>query len=124
MELAAEIRALASSGETTAAGDAYVIECTQGVRGDCTLWWRPNSCGYTTDLREAGRYTREDAESICRGPPARPGTKPDREEFAYRLVDVLPLGRVHVDRCAVMRLRAPRETATDRGSDRKERHDG
>lgn len=27
-------------------------------------WWRPNSCGYTTDIRSAGRYSRDEAISI------------------------------------------------------------
>jgi hypothetical protein len=27
-------------------------------------WWRPNSAGYTTDIRGAGRYSRADALSI------------------------------------------------------------
>jgi len=30
------------------------------VRGDCILWWRPNSSGYTGYLESAGRYSHEE----------------------------------------------------------------
>lgn len=30
-----------------------------------SAWWRPYSCGYTTHLDAAGRYSREDAIAIC-----------------------------------------------------------
>jgi hypothetical protein len=29
-------------------------------------WWKPNSMGYTTSRKEAGRYTMERATEICR----------------------------------------------------------
>ena len=27
-------------------------------------WWRANSCGYTTSIRQAGRYPEEEAKRI------------------------------------------------------------
>ncbi len=38
------------------------------------LWWRPNRCGYTIRIEEAGRYSREDALRICKN--ARDGWRP------------------------------------------------
>lgn len=28
-------------------------------------WWRPNRLGYTAIISQAGRYSREEAETIC-----------------------------------------------------------
>lgn len=30
------------------------------------LWWRPGGCGYTTDINEAGRFDKEEAERIAK----------------------------------------------------------
>jgi hypothetical protein len=35
-------------------------------------WWRADSCGYTTEVASAGRYTERQAVNICTG--ARAGT--------------------------------------------------
>lgn len=39
--------------------DAYVIWSNKH-----TMWWGPNRCGYTMSLREAGVYSKADAEQI------------------------------------------------------------
>lgn len=46
--------------------DLFYIR-TNGYSGNSLIWWRPNSRGYTTNLDEAGKYTREEAERIVRG---------------------------------------------------------
>lgn len=39
-----------------------------------TAWWRSNSCGYTTCLEDAGRYTFDLARDICRDANYRAGS--------------------------------------------------
>lgn len=42
----------------------YLIRCAGGESGDLVLWWGPDRNGYTTNIDDAGRYTREEAERI------------------------------------------------------------
>ena len=44
----------------------YYIK-TQGYVGNCVLWWRLKSQGYTTDLNKAQKYTNDEAFYICSG---------------------------------------------------------
>lgn len=30
----------------------------------CSMWWKPNSWGYTDDVREAGRYSEAEAVEL------------------------------------------------------------
>lgn len=45
-------------------GDLYYIQ--NGYVGNAVAWWREGNCGYTTNITEAGRYTKEKANSIIR----------------------------------------------------------
>jgi hypothetical protein len=36
-------------------------------------WWRPNSCGYTMEISEAGRYSQTEAIARCVTRDQRPG---------------------------------------------------
>lgn len=72
--------------------DLYFIR-TEGYSGNALIWWRPNSQGYTSDIKKAGRYSKEETESICRG---------SRTELGYRCDKILNLGEglfstVHAD---------------------------
>jgi hypothetical protein len=42
----------------------YVIEATDGHDGVSALWWKPDRCGYTTNLNDAGLYSEADARVI------------------------------------------------------------
>ncbi len=37
----------------------YYILDTRTIVGNCAMFWRGNSTGYTTDLKDAGRYSEE-----------------------------------------------------------------
>jgi hypothetical protein len=50
-------------------GDRYLIWSNEH-----RLWWRPNGCGYSRLLAEAGRYSHDEALRICRS--ARDGWRP------------------------------------------------
>jgi len=58
------------------AEEKYLIvnirDLTAGYNDGCILWFRPKSQGYTTLIEEAGRYTREEAVSMCVGGGGKP----------------------------------------------------
>lgn len=59
-------------------------------------WWGPGRCGYVRRLAEAGRYSRDEALTICAhaipGDAERFGLLP---ELPVRLTDVLTMQAVH-----------------------------
>lgn len=46
--------------------ELYYIQ--NGYVGNAICWWRIDSKGYTTDIREAGKYTKEEAKQIIQRP--------------------------------------------------------
>ena len=42
----------------------HLVWYTGHYSGDCVVWWRPDGHGYTTDLTQAGRYTKTRAKEI------------------------------------------------------------
>ena len=46
--------------------DLYYIQTS--YIGNAILWWGVNSTGYTTDIKRAGKYTKEQAKEIIKRP--------------------------------------------------------
>ena len=46
--------------------ELYYIQ--NGYVGNAILWWRKNSQGYTTDINEAEKYTKEFVQEIINRP--------------------------------------------------------
>ena len=44
---------------------SYLILCKERMQG-FALWWRCDRSGYTIDVAQAGRYSKDEAESIAR----------------------------------------------------------
>lgn len=47
--------------------EMYYIR-TEGYLGNALMWWREDKGGYTCDIQEAGKYTKKEAENICKRP--------------------------------------------------------
>lgn len=48
--------------------EQYLIQAP-GIAGNSLLWWREGDAEYTTNIDDATRYTREEAESRAAGQP-------------------------------------------------------
>jgi len=46
-------------------------------------WWRRNNCGYTSSLRQAGKYTHGNAKQICDNANAYQPTNNPNEEMIH-----------------------------------------
>lgn len=70
----------------------YYIQ-NQAVCGNCCFWWKPDSCGYTSNLDEAGKYDSQEAARIERGRPGFDKAWPVEliDSFAARHVDIQKL---------------------------------
>lgn len=43
--------------------DLFYLQDSRSYTGNDMIWWRPNGVGYTTDLRQAAVYTKEEAQA-------------------------------------------------------------
>ena len=39
----------------------FLAAYSHGLFNGCVMWYRPNACGYTPDIKQAGTYTAEEA---------------------------------------------------------------
>lgn len=79
----------------------YIQNCSQYV-GNCVLWWRVDGHGYTCNLDEAWRVTKEQADNICHDRP--------KQDIAWPAVLIDALVKRHMD----MQLLPKRAALTDR----------
>src|SRR5579885_2891752 len=67
----------------------------KGFCGNCLLWWRVDGSGYTMNLDEAWKVTKEQADSICRSRP--------HQDVAHSVEKIDALAHRHVN-CERLRL--------------------
>ena len=68
--------------------ELYYIQHVKFV-GNCMLFWRPNGCGYTVDLDDAWKVSKQFALNICKSRP--------EEDFPRLATLVDSLAKRHVD---------------------------
>lgn len=64
-------------------------------------YWRPDSCGYTRRIDDAGRYSYEEARSICFPPHFRGGSNqwpPPEMMFPEPIGEIVELTREHFEK--------------------------
>lgn len=49
--------------------DLYLIQDTRSYEGNSVFWWRPHGRGYTTDIGEAWKVSKDEAERMHRDRP-------------------------------------------------------
>lgn len=74
-------------------------------------YWRANSCGYTTDILQAGRYTKAQADDICAHARSHVKGQPP-PEVAHHIGDTTLGAAFELERDAA-RYRAIRRTDTE-----------
>lgn len=87
-------RATVVGSTPTGEESLYLIFSSEHTFEDAAMWWRPNSCGYTEVITEAGRYTYEEARKICHNV-----AEPENEHMIPESIAVgLALPTVFLDR--------------------------
>jgi hypothetical protein len=79
-----------SRADLVAEPGLYYILKVEAIVGNCALWWRAQGQGYTLDLRDAGKYSAEDAAKIQKGSHG--------DSVAIPCAEVEAIAALHVDR--------------------------
>ena len=74
----------------------YVENIERGVVGNCLLWWKKNNNGYVCDLKEAKKFSQEEAFDLCNSSPRkyRPWKASEIEKIIQHHVDIQSLRHI------------------------------
>lgn len=76
--------------------DLFYIQ-NVGFVGNCLKWWRTGGSGYTVDLNEAWKVTKEQADHICSSRP--------KEDFPWKCADVKLYAQSHLTEGGLRKLK-------------------
>lgn len=79
----------------------YFIK-NRALSGNSAIWWRAGGQGYTANLDDAGRFTREEAQRITRVRP--------KEDEMFPVEAVEPLAKRHVSIYELARIKSDSKT--------------
>ncbi|WP_158408268.1 Lar family restriction alleviation protein [Cupriavidus basilensis] len=80
----------------------FYVQDTRQFVGNCVMWWGKNRSGYVTRLNEAGKYTLDEATSICERDTDRMWPCEQIDALAHPTVDMqhLPKPLQYRTKCA------------------------
>lgn len=76
----------------------YYIQDNRKFIGNCVLWWKLDSLGYTAHLKDAGVFSQMEAYEICKDDSATMWLREEIDAIARLMVDHQYLPRSNYDR--------------------------
>ena len=76
----------------------YLIIAKGGYIGNAMVFWRPESKGYTDNFKEAGRYSKKQAEKIVSGSPKKCMAVSEEvaAKYIYTAVNSIPMSQIEI----------------------------